>query len=362
VVAVVTAQALSWHRITLPEKVLRGVLGGRMEAARVRGILAGVLEERLLDEADTLHFAVFAATPADDAGNAWVAVCGRAWLQGSLQALEAAGRPVERIVAECTPTATGTAQLYVAGSDSAAQMVLCTPQGVSLLPLQDAGVHLAQATPQLQVLAEPAAVALAQQHFGNQVTLQPRAEQRLQAAQSPWNLAQLDLTASASGRMAKRLGSFWQQVLHAAPWRPARWALLALVLVQLVALNAEAWYQRSLLADKRAAVQAVLTQTFPDTKLVVDAPLQMQREVSDLARARGMGSDTDLGRVLALLSPLWPSGSQLQGMELSGKQVRLQASGLDASLLPRISAALDSQGLRGRLQDGALVIEPKEAR
>jgi general secretion pathway protein L len=360
----IPARALSWHCIALPDKVLRGILLGRTEATQIRSVLTGVLEEQLLDDAEALHFAVFATTPdaADNHGNAWVAVCDRTWLSHNLHALEAAGHPVDRIAAECTPLAYGAARATLTAELEPAQMLLCTAQGVSLLPVQAAGISLARIHPALEVLAEPAVMALAEKTFGNQVTLQPRAQRLLQAAQSPWNLAQLEWTASRAGRMAKRLNAFWQQLLHAPAWRPARWSLLALVLVHITALNALAWRQRSQLDDQRAASQAILKQSFPDVQLVVNAPLQMQRAVDDLARARGVGSDTNLASVLARVAPLLPTDMALTSIEFSGSQLRLQAKGLSADALPGLAATLDSQMLRARLMDGAWVIEPKEPR
>lgn len=362
VVALVPAQALSWHRVALPDKVLRSMLSGRIDAARARTVLAGVLEEHLLDDAAALHLAVFAASPEGDNGNAWVAACDRRWLLAHLQALETAGLAADRIAAECAPLAAGSARLVVSDAATPAHMVLCTPQGVSPMALCDAGIRLAQATPDLEVWAEPAVMALAQQHFGPAALLQTRAQRQLLAAQTPWNLAQGDLIASARGRLAKRMGSGWQHLLHAPAWRPVRWTLLALLLVQVAVLNAQAWYQRSLLADTRSAAQAVLTQTFPDVQLVVDAPLQMQRAVDDLARARGQGAGTDWGRVLAVLAPQWPAGSALQGLEINERQMQLKANNLDTTLPERLKPALDSQGLRAQVQGGLLVIEPKEPR
>ena len=364
VVAVIPARALSWHGISLPERVLRSLLSARMEPARARSVLAGVLEEQLLDDSDKLHFAVFAAVPAaaGDAPRAWVAVCDRVWLQSSLQALESAGRSVGRIVAECTPTLPGTARVLLSDDISPAQMLLCTAQGVSLLPWLPATLALAQAQPELEVLAEPAVMALAEKTFANQALLQTRAERLLLAAQSPWNLAQLELSASPGGRLRKRLAAAWQQLLHQPQWRPVRWGLVALVLVQVIGLNAMAWRQRSLLDAQRASLQTMLQQSFPDVKLVIDAPLQMQRAVDDLARARGIGSDADLGRVFAIIGPLAPKGLGLNNIEWSGQQMQLQANGLDAGSVQPLAAALEARGLRGRLQDGLLTITPKEAR
>ena len=364
VVAVIPARALSWHGIDLPERVLRSLLAGRMEPARARGILAGVLEEQLLDDADQLHFAVFAAPASPDAAvpKAWVAVCARAWLQTNLRALEAAGHHVGRIVAESSPAPAGTATVWLSDAMAPAQMLLCTPQGVSLLPLVAASVQLAKAHDPLEVFAEPPVMALAEAHFENQATLQTRELRLLQAAQSPWNLAQLEFSASRGGRLLKRLANVWQQLLQAPQWRPARWSLVALVLVQVVGLNALAWRQRSLLDAKRAAVQDMLTQTFPDVRLVVDASKQMQRAVDDLARTRGVGSDTDIGRVFSIISPLAPKGMALSAITLSGTQLRLTTTGSDEASRNALAAALDARGLRAQWQDEQLLVEPKESR
>jgi general secretion pathway protein L len=366
VVAVVPARALSWHRITLPVRLLRSLLSGRSEPARVRGVLAGVLEERLLDEAEQLHFALFAAeaAPGDAVGEgapAWVGVCARAWLQEALQTLEAGGHSVGRIVPECTPTPPGSAQVLLNADCEPAQMLLCTAQGVSLLPLLPHTLGLALAQSALEVFAEPAVMALAESSFGNQVGLQTRAQRLLQAAQSPWNLAQLELSASASGRLQKRLANGWQQLVQAPPWRPLRWGLLALVLVQLGALNALAWQQRSTLEQQRAAIQDVLQQTFADVPLVIDAPLQMQRAVDDLARSRGVAGNTDLGRLLGLVGALAPASVSITALELNDQQLQLTATGLDASSAQALTAGLQARGLRAQVQDGLITITPKEA-
>ena len=48
VVAVVPARMLSWHRIVLP----------KVNSARLRNALEGLLEERVLDDPQELHFAL----------------------------------------------------------------------------------------------------------------------------------------------------------------------------------------------------------------------------------------------------------------------------------------------------------------
>jgi general secretion pathway protein L len=320
--------------------------------------LAGVLEEQLLDEPERLHFALFAAPDIQtgDWAHAWVAVCDRAWLQTGLQALETAGYRASRIVAEATPSAPGTALALLSNAMEPAQLVLCTPQGVSLLPLLPATVGLALTQPVLEVVAEPAVMELAQAHFGNQVRLQSPAERALEAALSPWNLAQLELSASPGGRLLKRVEAGWKQFLQAPAWRPARWGLVALLLVQVLALNALAWQQRRLLEAQRAAIDDVLLQTFPDQRLVIDAPLQMQRAVDDLARAHGVAPDVGLARVFSIIGPQVPDSLRFSTIALTDGQLLLTATGLDTADTAPLLAALDAHKLRAKVQGGQITI------
>ena len=103
VVAVVPLAALSWQRVQLPPGI---PLGANQQTPRLRSILEGLLEDRLLDDPAQLHFAL---QPGARAGSpVWVAVCDRSWLRDHLQALEAAGRPVSRVVPEFAPGPTAS--------------------------------------------------------------------------------------------------------------------------------------------------------------------------------------------------------------------------------------------------------------
>ena len=129
VVAVVPAAALSWHAVDLPA-------GKTLSGPNLRAVLVGLLEERVLDDASQLHFAL---QPQWQAGQkTWVAVCHKAWLQGHLQALEAVDISVNRVVPELHPLSpqsndAGT-QLLVTGTPQAAWLWLSAAQGVWGLP------------------------------------------------------------------------------------------------------------------------------------------------------------------------------------------------------------------------------------
>ena len=96
VVVVVPSAALSWHSIQLPD-------GVTASSPRLRSILEGLLEERLLDDLDTVHLALAPTFRTVENSSTWVAACNKAWLFEHLQVLEAAQRPVTKVVPEFSP-------------------------------------------------------------------------------------------------------------------------------------------------------------------------------------------------------------------------------------------------------------------
>lgn len=359
VVAVVPARVMSWHRVDLPAKVAAGVLSSRADPQRVRAVLGGAMEERLLDDVLSLHFAVFPG--ADGQAPVWVAVCDRAWLRSALGALETSGYTVSRIVAECEPVDPGdNALVLVSAATEPPQVALCTLAGVTLMPLGQAAVSLIQSCSALEVRAEPAVMGIAESTLGMPVHAQTVQQGLLRVAQSRRNLAQLEFSPSRSGRAMKRFASAWQILLHAPPWRPVRWGLLALLVSQVLALNAVAYRQQVLLAQKRAGMEGVLLQTFPNVPVIVDAPLQMQREVSALAQSRGAG-EADVARLLSAVGMAGITHKTLTAIDLNAQGLRLKVSGLTDADAAAVTAAVGAQGWLARVQGDALLLQRKEA-
>ena len=348
VVAVVPVDALSWHLVDLP----KGVAGG---SPRVRAVLAGLLEDRLLDEPESLHFAL---QPAARAGErAWVAVCNKAWLHAALQALEAAGRRATRIVPEFAPGPVPS--VHVLGGTPDARIVATGVAGVVAIPLSS-GAPLALGTvfgvdgatgPAFEAIpchAEPAAAALAERLLARPVSLQQAPQRWLDAAQSDWDLAQFDLTSTGSGRLGKRVGNQLLDWLRAPRWAVARWGLGLLLLANLVGLNAAAWKERNALAAKQGAVRAVLLETFPGVKVVVDAPLQMQREAAALRQGSGALSNGDLEAMLAALGTAIGGTKTVSGIEFKRDETRITGLPLSPEELARAQASLRGNGLMVR--------------
>ncbi|HSV36298.1 MAG TPA: type II secretion system protein GspL, partial [Ramlibacter sp.] len=234
VVAVVPVGLLSWHRIELP----KGTAGN---SPRLRAVLEGLLEDELLDEPEALHFAI--QPQARVGAPVWVATCDRAWLRGAVQALEAAERPVARIVPEFAPE--GEPALHAIGDPRQPMLVLAGSEGVTSLPLTPQALPLLPALPEdTPWVAEPALAELAEQVLQRPPALQHAAERWLMSARSGWDLAQFEFTSSGRARAFKKLGTAWADLLAAPQWRPARWGAVLLVALNLVGLNAWAWRER----------------------------------------------------------------------------------------------------------------------
>ena len=89
IVAVVPASRLSWHRLALPRGALKGGMFQEGSAGRLRAVLDGLLEDRVLDDTSQLHFALEPQPRLNEP--VWVAACDRAWLHAWLEALAQAG-------------------------------------------------------------------------------------------------------------------------------------------------------------------------------------------------------------------------------------------------------------------------------
>lgn len=372
VVALVPAQALSWHRVRLPKGTLaKGFLsdGG---SPRLRAVLEGLLEEHVLDEPAQLHFAL--APDARDDAPAWVAVCDRAALKASLQVLESHGRAASKVVPEWAPgvlQADGEASdntLYVMGTPGEAQILFQRDGAVTLLPLSTnsaAAVTLAAWPADAPVMAEPAVAGLAESLFNRRVGVQQSGQRWLQAAQSGWDLAQFDLVNSGRSRSLKRMTALGNHLLRTPRWKAARWAAMAVVVTNLIGLNAWAWKQQTALDAKRQAVREVLTSTFPGVRVVVDAPVQMGRELTLLRQAAGATSNSDFESLMSSFSASFvavvPVNRTPTAIEFVAPELKLKGLGLTSEQVTQGAERLKSRGISLRSDGDTVVIRAEGA-
>lgn len=359
-VAIVAARHLSWHRVQCPPGVLPAASAADPIGARLRNVLVGLLEDRLLDDPTSLHFALQPPPYADD--GVWVAVCERAALAQALQQLAATGHVVHRLVPECAPGTTDTPSLWITGDANAPQALWADAQGVHQWPLPPGATHAsswpapvaAHAARASTIWAEPAVAAWAEQALGTNVQVQTVAQRFADAAQAQrWNLAQgsLSLHKPWSLRLQQGLARLWS----APAWRPARWMAASLLLVQLLGLNAAAWQARRQEAALKSAIHATLTRSFPQIQVVVDAPVQMQRAVAALQQASGAPSLQDMDVMLQVLHQNMPSALSNQApaaINFEAGSLRLGGLALNDEQSQTLAQALRSHQLTLK-RDGA---------
>jgi general secretion pathway protein L len=350
VVLVMPPRALSWHRVALP----------KVSVNRLRAALDGLLEDQLLDDTGTLHFAL---EPGKRPGQSmWIAVCRKDWLQSWLQVLEEAGRPASRIVPSAWPLRPGEQPSAVHWAFSQAGhgwLVSADAHGVVTLPLQSEGTLAASNTTDgSQWLSEPSVAGQAEESLDRRLALMPLPSWLLRGAQGDWNLAQFDLRLTGRARQGQRLRQSLRQLSSAPAWRPARWGLAALLLSLVGGLNALAWMERSSLADKRRATTQLLQSSFANITVVLDAPAQMRRELVRLQQSNGSLSDDDLEAMLGALAPL-SDGKAPGNIDFMAGEVRLGAWPVPAEQLQALALTLNERGWRASLDGEALLIRPK---
>jgi general secretion pathway protein L len=347
VVAVVAWQMLSWHRVALPPGLNPH---SRRQQPRVRAALEGLLEEKLLDDPQSLHMAL--APRAHPSESCWVAVCDRQWLRGHLQHLEASGHAVARLVPELAPTAearlwalgdAGQPWLLASGMDGLASLASLPLKGdaaliAALLAALPADTAV-QAEPQLTHLMEGS------QAWNRPVEIQPLAQRLLAAGRSPWDLAQFEFDLGTHTRWRRRLQEAWQSFSRAPQWRAARWGAALAVAAQLVGLNAWAWKENRAIAQRQQQAVQTLKETFPHIPVVVDAPVQMQRELDLLRSASGALSSADLEPLLAASARI-PGIQAATGLQYQERQLRIQGLALDGQALADAQQSLAGSGLR----------------
>lgn len=330
---------VSWLPVRLPTEV---------KGARLRPALVGVLEEQLLEDADRLHLAVLprSADAAPDAPQ-WVAVVSREYLRLHLAAFEAAGVLVESLRPLSWPQLTPGGHV-LQGTDGRPWLRAWHAQGVATLPLDSTALKpwLGESwLEQARLTASPSVSPEAEQWLGRPVKVLSDTERAWSARRAPVNLLQFDFTPRQRGW--QRLYRLWQ-TLRTPAWRPFRWGVVGLVLVQVVGLNAMAWQQRNAIETRKTEQEQLLRQSFPQVRVVRDAPAQMLRETELLRGNAGQPGPGDLEDLLSAVARAWPPGpAALPGLRFEPNQL----------LLTGISAPLRAQLREQLARDPALAVK-----
>jgi general secretion pathway protein L len=336
---------VGWHRIQVP----------KAPVAKLRAALAGTLEEFLLEDEEVVHFALAPQVTPGQTG--WVAAIHKPWLSGVLTELEAAGRVVDRVLPSSAPGDGASGHFFLETPGDASPMLalahadgaVCLRTGGSLaralLPADGSTVRWT---------ASPAAAAGAERWLGSPVNVLGDAERALQAARSLWNLRQFDLAPRHRGTLALR--EALRRLLSPA-WRPVRFALIGLVVVQLLGLNVFAFRQQRAVDARRAEMSALLRSAHPGVRAVIDPVLQMRRETENLRAAAGRTGDGDLEVLLGAAAAAWPDGQgPVQTLRFEPGKLTLTAPGWGEPQVAQFRERLRPAGFAVEMAEGRVTL------
>jgi general secretion pathway protein L len=100
----------------------------------------------------------------------------------------------------------------------------------------------------------------------------------------------------------------------------------------------------------------VLTSTFVKVQVVVDAPLQMARELAALQRASGQASGRDLEAMLGAYAALAPNQAAPEAIDYSAGELRIKGIALQPDELASLSLRLKARGYVALTDATGLVI------
>lgn len=348
----VPSRALSWHRAKMPAAVLK-------DKQRTRQVIEGILEERLLDEPSALHFSL--SPRASETGEYWIGACDALWLAGHLRGLEASGRRVGRIVPEAAP-GEGPAWVHVTSTSQGPWLVMTNLQesvGSLTIPLESPGqtvaVAAAIAADSPRFTAESDVVAAAESVLGHPVAPISRAQYITSRLDTEWDLAQFQFATTGKARLAKTLGQVGHALAQGPHWRAARWGLLALLASQIVGLNVWAWNERRQQQSTRDTVVETARRAFPSLKLVIDAPVQMQRELAQLRQRSGIPGPGDFETMLTAMGDSLAANARIGQLDYDGQSLRTTVIGQDGASRDELESRLRAKGYQ-LVQDGERLV------
>ena len=327
--AVVTADQVSWLSISLPEKMGR-------DASR---IIAYALEDKLIQPPETMHIVL------SKEANSAIAI-GKTRLGEITEAVRAADRKLDRLFVDMQLSAPADGEWTICRYGNSTFLRMGSQSGLAIdwpgtAPPEALAIAVARAygkLPTRLVVRLPAEKAAIVEGWSSVMGLPVVAGTSFDP-----------LAASTVGANNLLTGQFAPSGASEAAGRSSRLAGIALAALALghtmLSLADWAWLacRASVLREESAAIYR---QAFPDNKTpLLDARVQMQREVDSVLRLRGRVGSGDMLAMLATISEEFPAGVQPRRILFDRSVLELVA------LLPEGAAPGMTSRLRARGYD-----------
>ncbi len=396
VVGVIPWQCLSWINLTVPKSALRLFesktlwLTGPKNASgaqspKAQNLVQGLLEEQLLCDPSDIHW--IAKTPnssdasdsphavnaADNTAILQIGYCSKSWLRMALESLQAVNLTPNQLVPEMEPTpGTPGPTLHALNSLGEITFVLCTPSGVQAFPRSAMGGFSQLKDPLLRVFAEPSSIDSVSMLFG-QASLQTAHQRLLASAQSSWDFATGEWDQGPAKKAIRSIKGTIQTFWSAPEWRLARLGLMLAFFTEVLGLNGWAWHLRAAHQEALLSEARILQSTFPSVQLVVDAKLQMARELNALKQNLGEPSLGDFEHLLDVMRQLHdptqsasaynPKTNDIQGVQFANQTLKWRYNPNIAftSLELKLSESMLSKGYQLQKTGSEMVLSWRDA-
>lgn len=297
----------------------------RVGGATLRELLPFAVEDRLLADPSYIHAV---AGPTDARGETLVAVIDREWLAAALEALAGVGiHPANAWCESALPGGEAGTWDLVLGR---ARALLADDAGAGVAFDRGAGTELPLA---LRIALDESS---ARGERPRTIRVHGEGDAALPDV-APW---------SADTGVAFERGASWEEIARREPRRGAidllprdgragrsklgrlhvpraAWALVAAIaMLQLALDGARTWSLSRERAALAARAQAVFREAFPQAKAVVDARLQMERNLAELRRSRGLAAGDDF--LTRLTEAARASHGPVRAIEYANGRVEVQ--------------------------------------
>jgi len=331
---IVPAGVVAFSRVKLP--------AGKGE--KLRRLLPYAVEDRVAGEPDALHVAM---GPMQD-GETAVAVVNRAWVTRVLKLFASAGMKPRRMLPETLlvgmlpggwSVVWAEAEGFVRAGECAGQMLDGGAPPLALRLLLDEARQAGRAPERLTVHGNVEGLEQWSETLGLPVV-----------SASSWDWRTADSSAVPIDLMQGEFSPRSSLPEFVSRLRPALILLGLIALLQFGGSVADWWRLKS---EKQQIVKKMeqdFRQIFPEEKVLVDVPLQMERKLDGLRRNAGSMTENDFIPALARLAPLLDVSVQNRV-----ERINFERGALKVEMLAEASAYADE--LRHRLQGASLKAE-----
>lgn len=324
-----------------------------LSAARLRAALPGLVEDQLI--ADPSECAIAAGDVVD--GLRTVAVVQRNWLESLLAAIVAAGaRRIAAVPAQlCLPLpGEGVSAAAVRqGVDVDLVVRLSAQEGIGLPVTPDRPEHVAPDVLQSLRAVVPGAPVRLYAEPADLPQYGALAVEGIEVLPDQWS-------HWISGAATLKLNLLTGLGAAAGPgvnWKAWRWPMILgslVLLVNVVALNADWWRLRTEADGLRAAMTRIYRDAFPNETVIVDPLAQMRQKIEAGRRQSGQAAPEDFASLAARFGEAWrtaarpdASGSPpaIAALEYRDRMLTVRHKAPAAELLEAVRTAAAARGL-----------------